>query len=152
MTATEDTQKARTGAIVALVGAGLALLAFVAMPLISAGPLSLTAIDVAGAGSSRAFGSGAEVLAILWLVLPATLGALALAGWELAAPSDGSGRGFGVAGLAGLAALVYLIVFAVALSESEGEAAGFFGAGFWIAVIGAVAAIVGGVRMARASD
>lgn len=140
----------KLGPIVVAVSGVVLLLAFVAMPLVGVGPLSLTAVDVAG------FVSQEPTLGLLWLVLVAALGLVAIGAWlAFGTATSGARRGGAVGALvlAGLAVIVYVLVYALAADAIGGggsrrggpSAASLFGAGYWIALLAAIAAAVGAV-------
>lgn len=149
----------RVGAVVAAVSLLITMLAFFAMPLIGGGFISLTGAQVAGAPVQ--LGRGFELLGLLWLVPVAAAGGLAFAVWQIASASrftGRDGRGVATAVLAGVALLIYVVGLVILLSQGSRLSSGAtsailsaLGAGFWLGLISAVVAMVGGFMAAAAA-
>lgn len=140
---------ARTGPIIVLVSGLVLLLAFLAMPVVALGPFSFSAAQLAGQVDQEA------TLGVLWLVLVAALGIAGVGAWQLFAPSatPGARRAGSLAGLglSILAVIVYIAMYAI-VADKIGSARQFglsassvFGAGYWVALLAAIAAGVGAV-------
>lgn len=137
------------GAITALVGGLVTLLAFLAMPVVTLPFVgSITGAGLAGLASQQGAGS----FALLWLVPLAAAGVAGIGAWQLFAPSIPFGASrrasMVVLALAGATVLAYIAALAVVQSEISRSGAsqagisagGLVGAGFWIALLGMLAA------------
>lgn len=131
------------GAITAGAGGLIMLLAFLALPLATVPFLgSLTAADAAGLASQLG------VLGLLWFVPLLAAAVVGIACWLLFGEPGDNRRTASISAMvmAGLVVLVYLVVLGSVQAEASGRGGSvpsFFGAGFWIAVLAAVAAGIG---------
>jgi len=137
----------RAAAIVAMLGGGIALLAFVAMPMASVPILgSITGVRLAG------FASEEGSLVLLWLVPLAAAAVVGLGGWlqftRAAGPAARRRGSMIVLVLAGLTTLVHIVALLVVEGELSGvglSATSLTGVGFWIALLGMMAAGIAAV-------
>lgn len=137
----------RAPAIVAMLGGGIALLAFVAMPMASVPILgSITGVRLAG------FASEEGSLVLLWLVPLAAAAVVGLGGWlqftRAAGPAARRRGSMIVLVLAGLITFVHIVALLVVEGELSGvglSATSLTGVGFWIALLGMMAAGIAAV-------
>lgn len=138
------------GAVTAGIGGLLTLLAFLAIPIATAGIFgSITGSGLAG------FASEFGPLGLLWLVPVAAAAVVLIAAWLVFGTlSTTQARKTGsivVMALAGLAIVDYIVVLGAIESETSRSgrsgfgvsAANFIGAGFWFALIGMAVALIG---------
>lgn len=152
-----------TGWIVAGVGALLALLAFFSMPYIAYLYFSVTAQQLASAGSQ--YGSQFSNLQLLWLEPLIALVLLAIAGVQLyKSMGPRTDKSAGIAGMLGVSGVTLLFILGKFLffdtqsvtttsyfggTTTSPALASFYGAGFWVYVVGIAVALVGGIIAAR---
>ena len=135
------------GNMTALAGGILALLAFFLFPYISLGIFgSYTAVQLAGG----IFGLHWPAL---WLELLTALVVLALAGYSWSRHEGSAAWSILLVGLSGVALLVILVTYVIQTQQHDlfGSDASFYATGFWLYLVGLVAALVGGIIQLRNS-
>lgn len=153
-------QKKTAGFLVALIAAGLALIAFFAMPFVALGPFSLSAQQIASLASqyssssyaSNSGSSGIPGIVLLWLApVIASLIILLCAFQFRSAATISSLRT--VAGISIALAIAGLILYGgvyIYLNQYNSQyisATSLLGSGFWLYAIGMIGAIVGGIMV-----
>jgi hypothetical protein len=135
------------GNMTALAGGILALLAFFLFPYISLGIFgSYTAVQLAG-------GIFGLHMPALWLELLAALVMLALAGYSWSRREGSASWSMLLVGLSGVTLLVILVIYVIQSQQRSlfGSDAAFYATGFWLYLVGLVAALVGGIIQLRSN-
>ena len=147
------------GPIIATIGAFLAFLAFFALPYLSAGPLSFSAVQVAS-GNIAGFQFGGQPFLWLEMLIAGTLIVIAIIQLVKSLnPSDDISGG-AMAGLIALAGITLLFLLGKYLlidtqptilgtnllgDDVTGPAiSSFYGSGYWVYIVSLVITIVGG--------
>ena len=134
-------QNKSVGFIIALVGGGVALLAFFALPFVAYGPVSATAVQLTGY-------TGGQVIWVLAVFAVAILVIAALplqSSVQLGAKKVAAGILMGMTAVILLQVIIAFFILSGQSSFSGVSAASVLSIGFWVYLLALVAVLIGGI-------